>query len=383
MPYEYIYDIIGKILPVNCEAYLKNKGWNETGKLGKSAKIFGKTDDYGRLFEVLVPVKTSVGDFKSVLLNLLIELQNFEDRSLDYIANDIVLSKFDVFRIIAYKGDTTASLPLEDAKTLLDRSFAMMAFSAQSIKTHQPYFQSRYHNEVNTFLSKLRMGHTERGSFVLTLQTPIAPVLSISKSLFEDEPLISDEPFERQVTTRLCSLISEADTIANEPDSEILPQSTTRGMSANFLESLADITEISGESGVNLDMTWAAIRPVNPVWNIKNEFIIEKEKIEILREAGQILRTQIPEKNIEIVGFVIRLDSDDPSVSGTIKLNDITTSPQRVITTTLNDEQYRKAIDAHKLGEIVILKGDLQKSGRAQTLINISDFKIGEVNEIL
>jgi len=383
MPDKYNYDIIGKILPVNCEAYLKNKGWNETGKLGKSAKIYGKTNDSGRLFEVLVPVKTSVGDFKVVLLNLLIDLQNFEDRALDYIANDIVLSKFDIFRIIAYKGDTTASLPLEDAKTLLEKSFAMMAFSAESIKTQQPYFQSRYHNEVSTFLSKLRLGHTERGSFVLSLQTPIAPALSIPISLFEDKPMISDEPFERQVTTRLCSLISEADTIANEPDEETLPQSIERGMSANFLESLAEITEISGESGVNLDMTWAAVRPVNPAWYIKNSFIIEREKIETLREAGQILRTRIPEKGIEIIGFVIRLDRDDLSKPGMIKINDITTNPQRVITAALNDEQYDNAIDAHKLGKIVVLKGDLQKSGHMQTLTNISDFKAGEVSETL
>jgi len=382
MVYNYNFDIIGKILPINCEAYLKNKGWSEAGRLGKSAKIFGKTDDSGRLIEVLVPTKTSIGDFKNVLLNLLIELQDFEGRSLDYIANDIVLSKFDVFRITAFKGDTSASLPLEDAKTLLDKSFSMMAFSAQSIKTQQPYFQSRYHNDVTAFLSKLRMGHTERGSFIITLQTPIAPVLPVTDLLFTDELHISEESFERQVTTRLCSLISEADTIANEPDSETLPQSITRGMSANFIESLADITEVCGESGVNMDMTWASVRPINPDWKIKNNFIIEKEKIDTLREAGKILRTRMPENSVEIAGFVIRLGRDDLSEPGTIKLNDITTSPQRIITIKLNKEQYNKAIDAHQYGKLVFLKGDLQKSGRVQTLTNISDFKAIETTEM-
>jgi len=378
----YNFDVIGKILPVNCEAYLKHKGWSEAGRLGKAAKIFGKTNDNGRLVEVLVPVKTSVIDYKNVLLNLLLDLQNFEDRSLDYIATDIVMSKFDIFRIIAFKGDTSASLPLEDAKTLLDKSFSMMAFSAQSIKTQQPYFLSRYHKEVETFLSKLRMGHTERGSFIITLQTPIAPVLTVSDSLFVSESPVSDEPFERQVTTRLCSLLSEADKIANEPDTEILPQAIARGMSANFIESLADVTQVCGESGVNLDMTWASVRPINPAWNIKNNFIIEKEKIETLREVGDILRKRMPEYSTEIAGFVIRLARDDPSEQGTIKLNDVTASPQRVISVKLNSELYKNAATAHRDGKLVVMKGDLQKSGRIQTLTNISDFHVME-NEIV
>ena len=381
MAHNYNYDVINKIIPINCEAYLKNRGWNETGRLGKAAKIFGKADDSGRLFEVLVPTKTDIGDFKSILQNLLTDLQNFENRSLNYIASDIVLAKFDVFRIIAFKGDTNASLPLEDAKTLLDKSFAMMASSAQSIVSQQPYFQSRRPNEVNSFLSKLRMGHTERGSFIVTLQTPIAPVIP-TPSLFDREPLVSSESFERQVTIRLCSLISDADTIANEPDSETLPQTIDRGMNANFIESLADITEVCGESGANLDMSWAAVRPINPAWDIKNKFTIEKEKIETLREVGQILRTRMPEKDIEIFGFIITLHRPENSERGTVKMNDISVNPPRIISTDLDKSYYDQAIEAHKHGKIVTLKGNLHKNGRAQTLADISGFEIAEISDM-
>jgi len=44
MPYNS-NDIINKILPINCEAYLKNKCWSEIGRLGNVARLFGKADD--------------------------------------------------------------------------------------------------------------------------------------------------------------------------------------------------------------------------------------------------------------------------------------------------------------------------------------------------
>jgi len=375
MPYNNNNDIINKILPINCEAYLKNKGWSETGRLGNVARLFGKANDSGKFFEVLVPTKTDVGDFKSVMLKLLFALQDFENRSLDYIANDIVLANFDVFRIIAFKGDTTASLPLEDAKTLLDKSLTMMASAAQSIITQQPYFHS-WRSEVNKFLPKLRMGHTERGSFIVTLQTPIAPILTPQLPLPDMEPLIIEEPFERQVTTRLCSLISDANTIANEPNPETLTQSIARGMSTNFFEALADITDVCGEGGANLDMTWAAIRPIQSAWNIKDRFVVERAKVETLREAGRTLRTRMPEMNVEITGFVITLHRDENAEKGTIKLNDIKSSPTRVISIELESEHYNRAIEAHRDGKIVVIRGDLQKNVRGQTLSNVKEFEV-------
>jgi len=370
MPYNS-NDIINKILPIHCEAYLKNKGWSETGRLSNVARLFGKADDSGRLVEVLVPIKTDVGDFKSVILKLLSMLQDFENRSLDYIANDIVLANFDVFRIIAFKG----------AKTLLDKSLTMMASAAQSIITQQPYFNQR-RGEVNEFLSKLRMGHTERGSFIVTLQTPIAPIIPESPALFDAEPLITEESFGRQATVRLCSLISEANTIANEPESNTLIQSIARGMSANFFEALADITNVCGEAGTNLDMTWAAVRPIQSAWNIKNRFIVEKEKVETLREAGRTLRTRMPETDVEVTGYVITLHKDENADKGTIKLNDVVSRPMRVISAELDLKRYNQAIEAHKNMDIVAMKGDLQKGGRGCVLANISEFRVIDITEI-
>lgn len=372
------YDIISQILPINCEAYLTNKGWTETGRLGDLGKIFGTTDDSGRLVEVLVPTKTTYKDFNNVVLHLLVALQDFESRSLEYIANDILLSKYDVFRIIAFKGDTTPSLPLEDASTLFNKSLSMMAAAAQSIITPSSYFQSRRSNEVNDFLSKLRMGHTERGSFIVTLQTPIAPDMRLPGVV---EPILEEEPFERRVSVRLCSLISEAQTIATEQNSEALSRSVANGMSANFFESLADITKVCGNVGANMDMTWATIRPIQRDWGVPDRFVIRKEMVDSLREAGRTLRATMPEDGVEIAGYVTALHRETGAEVGNIKLHDIMSSPTRMVSIDLPSDRYDEACRAHSETKMLVVKGDLRKNGRVQSLINISEFGIVEANE--
>jgi hypothetical protein len=90
-------DTIRKIIPLNCEAYLKNKGWSKTAKIGSVAVIFGKVKENGQLIEVLVPVDVELLDYKNRIADLLLILEKAEDRGWQYIANDIVLSVCDTF----------------------------------------------------------------------------------------------------------------------------------------------------------------------------------------------------------------------------------------------------------------------------------------------
>jgi hypothetical protein len=88
--YKRNLDFVNQILPANCEAYLRNKGWQETGKFGEFAKIYGKANDEPHLSEVIVPMRTDFVDYKNRVFDLLLTLQDVENRSLDYIAGNII-----------------------------------------------------------------------------------------------------------------------------------------------------------------------------------------------------------------------------------------------------------------------------------------------------
>ena len=370
-------NILNKIIPNNCEAYLKNKGWHHCGNINSVAKIYEHQKDE-KLFSVIVPMTVEISDYKNRIRDLLSVLDEFEDRDWQYIAKDIILSNYDTFRITAFKGDVETSLPLSDAATMLKSSQDMMAAVAQSIIKARPYFQSKRSNEVNDFLSKLRMGHTEKGSFIMTIQTPIAPTF-INEPLFQetdDNFLLLEEPFERQVTSRLCSLVSEAENIANTPSEEMLMKSVSAGMSANFFTALADIVDICGEKGAYLDMTWASVRPITSKKHTKSNFFVKKEMVSTLKEAGRILKNKIPEEDIEVAGYVIALHKEKDAEKGTIKLHDISTETPRIISIELNKKDYKQAIEAHKEGKFVTFKGNLQKKARTRTFTDVSSMKV-------
>jgi hypothetical protein len=356
---EHSLNILNKIIPTNCEAYLKSKGWRLTAKMGNKANFFQKEKENGKAMEVFVPLKVELGDYKNRISDLLTTLQKFEERPLEYIANDIVMSNYDILRITAFKGDTTASLPLEVASVLLDRSLTLITSAAQSLNTPQAYF-SRPTKEVSDFISKLRLGHTERGSFIISIQTPIAPNISIQGMENAEEDL-----FERLATTRLCSLIPIATSLANATDSKIIEDSIALGISANFIEALADITNICGESGAFLDMAWASVRPCRT----KSNFHVHKEMAVTLHEIGKVLKVRLPEDNVEVKGYVTTLHRPENSDIGNIKI--ITDDSAKIIHVDgLDTRSYEKAAKAHMDGNIVVLKGDMQKTARKTTLAN-------------
>jgi hypothetical protein len=263
--------LLDKITPVNCEAYLKSKGWHLTAKLADNKAHFYRQDNVVK--DIFVPLDTELGDYGNRIYDLVYDLQEFENRPLEYIANDIVLSNYDIFRIIAFKGNVIDYVPLGDASTLISKSLVMISEAAQSL-----YKQKSYSLKQSTkFMSNLRLGHTERGGFVISIQVPVAPIIPIQ------EIESSEDVFERLVTTRLCSLITIAISLANTCDKNLIKQSISFGMNADFIEALADVTDCCGESGANLDMAWAPVRPCHE----KNKFCIKREMAPVLREIGK------------------------------------------------------------------------------------------------
>ena len=369
----YDIDMINKIAPLHCTSYLKEHGWQEDEHIENKASIWKKDEA-----EVMVPLKTELADYQLRIGDLLNALQKLEKRTLEAIITNLLNTEADVFRITAFKGDTKASLPLESASILIKRSVDLVSATAQSVINPKSSFQSRMPREVATFLSNLRMGHTERGSFTFTLQTPVSPQITTNQlQLFESDTDIVEEPFERRVMLKLCNLISIASDIANTGN--MLSSSVEEGMSANFCEALADITDVCGEKGAYFNMSWASARPIRKEWKIKNNFAIQSATVSVLKEAGKILRQNVPEKNIVIQGYVIHLDSEKPDDGGKIRVQDTLQDRPRVISVELNSDYYKQALNAHGEGQEIRFFGNLEKSGKIPTLTNIYNVEIVKI----
>jgi hypothetical protein len=95
---------------------------------------------------------------------------------------------------------------LEQAVAFVERSRDMVLAAACAAITKRPYFATRKPTRATEYLSRVRMGQTERGSYVLTILSPVAPELVAECQLPLD--LEMPEPYERQVTRTLAEALA-------------------------------------------------------------------------------------------------------------------------------------------------------------------------------
>jgi hypothetical protein len=125
----------------------------------------------------------------------------------------------------------------------------------------------RQPDRVRHYLDSLRVGPTRRGSYVVTIQSPVEPQFdSADTSQVE-------EPFERRVLRRLFSSIQAvreaAVMAASHNSSEPFEREVANGVSANLCEAVADLVTAGG-AGFEISCHWspsrAACRAVEGLW---------------------------------------------------------------------------------------------------------------------
>ena len=93
----------------------------------------------------------------------------------------------------------------------------------------------------------------------------------------------------------------------------------------------------------------------------------------ILREAARLFRDRSPRQDVYVVGFVHRLKREEGEVDGTITLRafiDGEQGKELSVAALLTQEDYERAIQAHKEKALVVAQGDLERYGQRWRLLN-------------
>ncbi len=376
--FEIDINILKKILPLYITSYLEANGWEFLTQYEDIASIWQKYDN-DKCIKIIVPSDIEIADYTSRVLDVVKVLSNIERRSVDSIMTDILRSNADTIRITAYKGKPVNALPLQDASNLLKNSLDMIASVAQSIIKPRACFCSRYSREVEDFVNGLKMGHTEQGSFIVNIFSKTEPRLqNLFTPIEEEQQSLSkdDEPLGRKTIMRISQLLPIAITAANNRDKQAFWDSIKDGMSANFCEAVAEITKICGDDGANIDIAWAPVRPIMPYWHLKTNFNIRQDTADVLTEAAQQLKTLAPEMDVEVRGYVVKCEKGETDNQGIIKVNDIIGDKARAVSISLNENEYKMAVEAHRDGLMITVKGDIEKQPKKHFLNNVRDFEV-------
>lgn len=327
---------------------------------------------------MLLPESAEFGDYALSLHEILEATQEIENRSQVEILRDMQVLFADIIRLRHFSvGSADGSIPLEAGMHFVQGARGLLLAAASAAITPRNYFPNRL-AEATEYIKKTRLGQTEKGSFVVTIVSPIF----VSGNLFSERP---DEPFERRVTTTLARAVAAAAAAADASDKlhDIKPfrDAVRLGVSSNLCDSLVAIHEETNATDVGVSLSWAPGREL-PKPDVPENIIVSQKIIPVLREASRFLREEFSPHPAELFGSVTDLHSDwmlhakSPDTAGEITVDGKVDRRKRKVRVTLLMSDYLRAVDAHRKGSRVRIKGEIRRDGNFFSLIDPYDFEV-------
>ena len=345
----------------------------------KNFELYVLSEDGADDVEIVLPREPTASDFLSRIKGAIRTLSDVEGRKPERIIADIRLIGYDVVRSrIPNMLVHDDAIHLEVATNYTAGIRSLLAATATTEIDPQPFFL-RLKKEANEYADRCRFGHTFRGSFGFTIESPLLP--NIEPTLPQIEQPV---PFERKVITRLARGIRAIYEATQVGDPAPLAAMATEGFSANACELLANLVEETSPGGIDFSFSfspeWAAPAELAEA----RQFSIGTTHVEIARAAAKLLRAEFMPRPEKIVGRITRLESDaDPSdLLNPTGAREITVQWDsddlgRIdVKMSLAPEDYLRAVEAHKNGQRVMVSGTLERPRRSWFLVNPAEFSL-------
>ncbi len=360
--------VLGALRPVDLLAYLRAAGWARTAEMDDRASLWMKGEE-----DVWVPLRRDLNDFALRTAEILSTLERVEQRSQEEIMRDIASTSADLIRIRALTTEAAdGTIPLEVGLGLVEHTREMLDAAACATVAPKPYWARRRPAQAQDFMNHVRMGQTERGSYVLTIVSPVAPVLKDDSQ--------TEAPFERRVTQTLThalqATLHAAQQAAETADLEPFRKAISQGVSANLCDALSGLGEVSPEHGFEVSVAWSRSRPVSgeAVSTIK----IPPDYLPLLREVSRLFKETEPQEDYTLFGVVEKLDRPAGATSGDVTINAAIENRLRKVILSLAGLEYESAIRAHKENIPVACTGELVKDGKSLRLRSPHSFSLLE-----
>ena len=357
-------DALSAVSPSALSAYARASGWVKSEDFGDSSDVYVGTG----LPEIIVPRTQRLGDYPDVVARLIEIFAAAADMDELALYRDLVTADRDITRVRAPETSDDGTIALSEGANFVSGIRDIHMAAACSLYDPRPLYRTGTNREANEILQGMRLGQTEQGSYVVTLLSPVIPPLV-------QVPLIQgiendDDPIERRVSRRLVEALDAARLATektNSGDSQAFFEAVSLGVSANLCEALVHLLEPFRE--VEVSMTWARTRPMETV---SRGIRFSNDDAPILREAARSFRSREPRMDTRLFGFVQRLKRDESETDGTITLRVSIDGKTQSVTAVLNEPDYGRAIEAHRLRAPIVLEGDLARFGQRWHLSNPS-----------
>jgi hypothetical protein len=298
-----------------------------------------------------------------------------EERDELQVYRDLTVADRDVIRVRAPDADDDGSVRIDAGVEIVSHARDLLLSAACSAYDPRPSYRAGGIKEAVEYMSRVRLGQTEQGSFVVALLAPVPPdLVAAQPSLW---PQLDDEPFDRLVTRRLVNGLSAARSAAEESvrggGQAAFDEAVGHGVSANLCEALSSLID-RGE-GLDVSVTWAKTRPTPEP---RRRIVYSRADGEVLREAARIFRSREPRSDERLEGFVIDLHRPPQQEVGTVTLRAPLDRQWVSIRVQLPGDQYGRVVTAHAEKKPISLTGDLRRVGHRWQLFNPRELAVIE-----
>lgn len=354
--------------------YLRATGWTLKGR-GDSYSLFVSPNDGNAQLELFVANSESVRGWQSSIRDALETLAGLHETPL---AQMILVIRSLLYDLIHSKLPDEMvrddSIDLDVAAEFIWCSKRLLAASATAEIVKSQSFK-KVRKEAQAYAGSCRFGHTFRGSFGFTLESPL------SESLQQTIMGGLEAPFERKVVERLARGLVSMDKALADNNPEIIAASYTDGWNANVCDEFIKLYESAKKASITFSFVWSLELSPSVLVKSGQIFSVSRPKIEILQDAATRLRAREQEQQERITGRVIELKAENLSQmvapEGDVVVRWASEEAGNIkVHMTLPIDYYRLAIQAHDQGQTIEACGTLEKKGRLWHLTNIERFTV-------
>jgi hypothetical protein len=311
-------------------------------------------------------------------------LEVAEARDQLQILSDLSASTMDTVRVRVHDQDAYSGLlRLDRAVEIVRNTHDLMLAAACAAVEPKLFYASRKPPKAVEYMREVKMGQTERGSFVVMVLSGLPPEIVPASQTAE---LGIETPFERQVTGKLSQALTAATTAVAHTVAtgkfDGFEEAVQHGVSANLCDALSGLSLFEGFPHVAfIELSWALSRPVPPLAN--QRFAVTPEHARVFKEVATVLKTKAPGEEFEARGPVTRLRREPPAPRGEITLVGNVDGVGRNISISLSGDDHSLAVRAHDERKYLSAIGVLRKEGRSYRLTDPRNVRIVEEDSLL
>lgn len=348
--------------------YLTATGWKETNRVRGIAAVWQNPEIQAS--EVLLPLDRSLRDYEDRIRDAINALAEQEGRKATELVRDVGLMNNNLVSVRVVHADTVqGSIPLSDGVSLIAKAKDMLLAAAMAMYSKRRQFSGLHVKAARDYFETLRLGQTEVGSFVVNI---IAPIGAVPSGGGEDS-----EPIGSAVTHSLViglkALTHAADVYRSSGSLKAFETSVTKGVSANLCDA---VIGLSGQRR-NRDFEVTVRSSPSPFGGRREmTFHFDLPRLDAVSTASAFLKNDYVAKNLDLVGFVRKLNRARDSEAGTVTMETEFGGIERLVQIELSGEEYHLAVTAHDQKAAIACSGDVHVKSKSAIMTRKGAFRI-------